>query len=255
MDRELERYHISSAKLELNISDSKLKQKGLQEEVLQQRKKNADAEAIIKRLHHDLHETVQHIQDPKALKESVKRLYQKHVTETIEPTELDEDIQTEYNRQREYLERSVESLKMKLRKDDESNRKDVYRIMQENVSLIKEINELRREIKSYKSASATQRKPKGGGRAPNQRLYTGGNGGTGGDEYGAAGLTGREAEMQRKLIADLREQITDKDNIIKALEDRLPRPGTAGAGEKLEPIAPPSLSAEDALADSVPAEA
>ena len=65
--------------------------------MLRWRKLNADAEAIIKRFHHDLHETVQHIQEPRALKESVKRLYQKHVIEQIEVTELEEDIKSEYS--------------------------------------------------------------------------------------------------------------------------------------------------------------
>jgi hypothetical protein len=48
-----------------------------------------------------------HLQDPKALKEAVKVLYQKHVTEAIKPAELDADILQEYGRQREYLEKTV----------------------------------------------------------------------------------------------------------------------------------------------------
>lgn len=47
------------------------------------------------------------MQDPKALKEAVKVLYQKHVTEAIKPAELDADILQEYGRQREYLEKTV----------------------------------------------------------------------------------------------------------------------------------------------------
>ena len=109
MDLELERYHKNSASLDLTISDLRLKQSGLQREVLSQRRLNADSEAVIKRFHHDLHETVQHVQEPKALKESVKQLYQKYVTEQVEPLELEQDIQTEYNRQREYLEKIVET--------------------------------------------------------------------------------------------------------------------------------------------------
>ena len=120
--------------------------------MLIQRKTIQDRDATVQRFHHDLHATTQAIQDPKLLKEAVKKLYQKHVTEQVDEQQIDEDIQKEYNRQREYLERSVESLKRKLHKDMELHRTDNMRIMQENVSLIKEINELRREIKSVRLA-------------------------------------------------------------------------------------------------------
>ena len=60
------------------------------------------------------------------------------------------DGQREYNRTREYLEKSVESLKRKLNKNMELHRSDNMRMMQENVTLVKEINDLRREIKQMK---------------------------------------------------------------------------------------------------------
>jgi hypothetical protein len=53
----------------------------------------------------------------------------------------------EYARQRQYLEKTVESLKKKLAADVETHRVEGLRVMQQNVALIKEINELRREIK------------------------------------------------------------------------------------------------------------
>ena len=59
-------------------------------------------------------------------------------------------VQREYNRQRDYLEKSIDSLKRKLAKDAEVHRIDNMRIMQENVSLIREINDLRREINFLK---------------------------------------------------------------------------------------------------------
>ena len=216
MDRELERYHKNSASLDLTISDLKLKQAGLQKEVLAQRKLNADAEAIIKRFHHDLHETVQHIQEPRALKESVKRLYQKHVTEQIEVTELEEDIQSEYKRQRDYLEKTIESLKRKLQKDDKAHRGDLMRVMNENVSLIKEINELRREIKAMKLATQTTMK-----RSTNSSKKADAQ---------------REVEMQREIIAQLREELEDKNGLISELEAKANyRPMSR---EKLPPLEP-----------------
>ena len=43
---------------------------------------------------------------------------------------MDQDIQQEYSRQREHLERSVASLRKKLAKDSEIHRADNVRIMQ-----------------------------------------------------------------------------------------------------------------------------
>merc|ERR1719356_1382578 len=105
-----------------------------------------DCQTIIKRFKTDLHECVQFIQEPKQLKESVMGLHKKYMPNGIKKQELDSDIQREYNRQRDYLEKSVESLKRKLLKDSDVHRQDNTRILQENVALIREINELRREI-------------------------------------------------------------------------------------------------------------
>jgi hypothetical protein len=57
------------------------------------------------------------------------------------------DVGGEYVRQRSYLEKTIESLKRKLAADSEAHRADELRIMSQNVTLIRELNELRREIK------------------------------------------------------------------------------------------------------------
>jgi len=210
MDHELERYHKNNANLDLTISDLRLKLEGLQKEVLVQRKQNADKDAAIQRFHHDLHQTTQSIQDPKALKEGVKRLYQKHVTDFVGKEDLDEDIQKEYNRQREYLEKSVESLKRKLHKDMELHRTDNMRIMQENVGLIKEINELRRELKAMKQAQRA--KDLEATSNPRKSAMSVKGGATGG------GTAGGEIEMQRGEIARLRNEVDQKQARIDELE-------------------------------------
>jgi len=152
MDQELERYHKNNSVLDLTISDLRLKLDGMQREILSQRSKLGDADAKLRRLKTDLHETVQFIQDPKALKESVKKMYQAHVTDSsvVSSRAVEPDIAAEYARQREYLEKSVESLKRKLTKNSELHKSDNMRMMQENVTLVKEINDLRREIKEMK---------------------------------------------------------------------------------------------------------
>ncbi|KXJ18311.1 cilia- and flagella-associated protein 57 [Exaiptasia diaphana] len=148
MESELERFHKQNTSLELNITELRLKLKATDKEMHQERQKVRDVEAVVKRFKTDLHNCVGFIQEPKKLKENVKALYTKYVQdETPESTGVDADIQREYARQREHLERSVASLRKKLTKDSEIHRADNVRIMQENVTLIKEINDLRRELK------------------------------------------------------------------------------------------------------------
>merc|ERR1711893_53755 len=148
MESELERFHKQNTQLELNITELRQKLKATDKEMHQERQRVRDVEAIVRRFKTDLHNCVGYIQDPKLLKESIRALYTKHVQEDItETASVDADIQKEYSRQREHLERSVASLRKKLSKDTEIHRADNVRIMQENVSLIKEINDLRRELK------------------------------------------------------------------------------------------------------------
>merc|ERR1719454_104419 len=94
--------------------------------------------------------------EPKQLKEVVAVLYRKYVQGGTKKLDLDTDQQKEYNRQRDYLEKSVDSLKRKLEKDSQVHRIDNMRIMQENVSLIREINDLRREINALKHERSSQ---------------------------------------------------------------------------------------------------
>jgi WD40 repeat protein len=146
MDADLEDYHRKNKQLQLSIEQLHVKQRGLQEEIVTQRKKMTDCQTIIKRFKTDLHECVQFMQEPRQLKESVVNLHKKYTPNGIKKQELDQDIQREYNQQREYLEKSVDSLRRKLLKDSDVHRQDNTRILQENVALIREINELRREI-------------------------------------------------------------------------------------------------------------
>merc|ERR1719436_1901030 len=124
MDSDLEDYHRKNKQLQVNIEQLQSKQRSLQEEIISQRKKMTDCQTIIKRFKNDLHETVQFIQEPKQLKDSVQALYKKYLPNGIKKQELDGDIHREYNRQRDYLEKSVESLKRKLLKDSEVHRTD-----------------------------------------------------------------------------------------------------------------------------------
>mmetsp|Transcript_21132 Transcript_21132/g.47585 ORF Transcript_21132/g.47585 Transcript_21132/m.47585 type:complete len:661 (-) Transcript_21132:39-2021(-) len=204
MDNELERYHKTNSNLELTIADNKLKLEGQQQEILNQRKKMSELEDQIKRFCHDLHAVVQLITEPKQLKESVKALYHKHVVSAPKGAEVDQDIQKEYNRQREYLEKTVDSLKRKLSKDMDLHKTESMRIMNENVALVKEINELRREIKSLKQGPRPPGVPNG---KETPQFSTGS--GRGSRAVSSSVEAAKEIEMQRDEIRRLRQRLDE----------------------------------------------
>ena len=101
----------------------------------------------IKSFKSELHEVTQQIQEPALLKECAIKLHQKFVLKKVETGELDIEITKEYARQQEYLEKSVEALKRRLTRDSGLHRADNLRVMQANMALVKEINNLRPEVK------------------------------------------------------------------------------------------------------------
>eukprot|EP00965_Chrysotila_dentata_P228266 6196513-Pleurochrysis_carterae.AAC.1 len=60
--QELERYHKNNSALELTISNLRLKNDGMQREILGQRTKLSDADSKVQGLCTELHDCVQHIQ-------------------------------------------------------------------------------------------------------------------------------------------------------------------------------------------------
>ncbi|KAF1613185.1 UNVERIFIED_CONTAM: Cilia- and flagella-associated protein 57, partial [Eudyptes robustus] len=148
MEGELERFHKESTQLKLNITQLQQKLKATDREMHRERQKKQNMEALIKRFKTDLHNCVGFIQDSKKMKDRIRELYTKYVqqSDTVETAALDTDLQQEYIRQREYLERNLAALKKKV-KDQEVHQAAYMRIVQENVSLIKEINDLRQELK------------------------------------------------------------------------------------------------------------
>ncbi|XP_036452639.1 cilia- and flagella-associated protein 57 [Colossoma macropomum] len=149
MEGELDQFHKKNTQLELTIADLKLKLKATDKEMHKEMQRVRDVEALVRRFKTDLHNCVGFIQEPKKLKESIRELYERYVqqSDVVEIVGVDADIQREYSRQREHLEKNVASLKRKLAKDTEVHRADNVKIMKENVSLIKEINDLRKELR------------------------------------------------------------------------------------------------------------
>ncbi|NXJ02798.1 CFA57 protein, partial [Psophia crepitans] len=149
MEGELERFHKESTQLKLNITQLQQKLKATDREMHRERQKKQNMEALIKRFKTDLHNCVGFIQDSKKMKDGIRELYAKYVQQSdkVETEAVNTDLQQEHMRQQEYLERNLAALKKKVVKDQEIHQAAYTRIMQENVSLIKEINDLRQELK------------------------------------------------------------------------------------------------------------
>mmetsp|Transcript_13687 Transcript_13687/g.36226 ORF Transcript_13687/g.36226 Transcript_13687/m.36226 type:complete len:1228 (-) Transcript_13687:39-3722(-) len=230
MDADLEDYHRKNKQLQVNITQLTGKQRTLQEEIVNQRKRMLESATIIKRLKTDLHESVQHIQEPKQLKEAVAALYKKYVPNGVKKQELDVDIQREYNRQRDYLEKSVESLKRKLLKDSDVHKQDNKRILQENVALIREINGLRHKI-DYLKRERQQQKINMQSKSMGKSGKSMGSSQTGSvvDPH-----TAKEIEVNRSLIEDLQRQIDGQRSLREAYMAQQSRHTPLSDDESLE---------------------
>nr|XP_036858185.1 cilia- and flagella-associated protein 57 isoform X3 [Manis javanica] len=132
MEAELERFHKQNTQLELNITELWQKLRATDQEMRRERQKERDLEALVKRFKTDLHNCVAYIQDPRLLKEKVRGLFEKYVQQAdmVEIAELNTDLQQEYTRQREHLERNLATLKKKVVKESELHRANYVRIMQ-----------------------------------------------------------------------------------------------------------------------------
>jgi DNA repair exonuclease SbcCD ATPase subunit len=231
MEQELERFHKKNQSLELKNKELLQKLKATDKELKSERQRVQDTEAILKRFRTDIHHTAGLIQEPKQLKESVISLYKKHVGEdTPESAAVDQDIQQEYSRQREHLERSVASLRKKLLKDTEIHRADNVRIMQENVTLIREINDLRRELKIARTQvhdlEVTLKVSQKGGSPI----------GVGAERFGASAVELTDSAEKERIIDIQRAEIRKLRSQVQEYESRVSRPGSGG---RLPPVTAP----------------
>jgi len=90
-------------------------------------------------------ECLHHITDFKKLKAGVIRLHKKYVKEEVKNEAGDTDLHREYANKRRYLENNVNYLRQMLQKDQDVHKKENQKIMSENVYLLQEINDQRKE--------------------------------------------------------------------------------------------------------------
>lgn len=142
MDLEFQNFSKTTKELELSIADLKSKLKACGKEIVKERDQIKKGETVIKNFQFDLQELQDNFQNPKLLKSSLKKLYQRYCKDDKPSELLDRDVQEEYKRQREYLERSIDSLQKNAAKEKAGYQQEKIRFLQENVILISEMNEI-----------------------------------------------------------------------------------------------------------------
>jgi len=153
MDSELEHFHHNNLELVNTIAQLKEEIEKRQDEYHHLKNSLKDNETYRSRVRTDFCELASLVQDPEALRVAVARLYQKHIasTEGVRVIDLPESMRNEYERQKNYLDKTVESLHRKLAHNSDQHPVNLTQTMSENVSLIQEIAELRKEIKALRS--------------------------------------------------------------------------------------------------------
>ncbi|CCD17280.1 unnamed protein product [Trypanosoma congolense IL3000] len=152
MGREADKYTRSNDHLVLQIRNLRQKKAGQSRELENLAVSMRDFEEFQSRLWTelcDLHDE----KNPRRLKDAAKQLFDKYTSgkavdtyKTLQSRSAADEVR-EYNRERDHLERNLAGLRSKVNKNAENNRSDKYRITAENVILIREINDLRKEAR------------------------------------------------------------------------------------------------------------
>eukprot|EP00727_Mastigamoeba_balamuthi_P004306 m51a1_g13873 hypothetical protein (1264) ;mRNA; f:630439-634590 len=155
MNEELGANHKKFNDLTFTITTQRQKIGALTKELGDQRKRSTERDTLIKRFQADVHAGARHLQDFAKLKECIRLLYVRYGAADAgeaEDASQSTDVHEELARQRDHLERALDTLQRKAAKEAEILHKENTRIMRENVGLIAELNELRREVKDTRTA-------------------------------------------------------------------------------------------------------
>ncbi|KAE9044942.1 Cilia- and flagella-associated protein 57 [Phytophthora rubi] len=205
MDAELEQYHKSNAALDLMIGELRLKMDGMQKELNLQAAQVALGKALVRQVQTDLLGCAQLLDNKKALKIAVMALNKKY-EDGVTPDAKEPNSQAEYNRQREYLEKEVESLKRKIMKGMAISESELHRLQRENAILTTQVNELRREFHNVRMQTQEVRetKYKTTVTTPTNKKLS-----VSSEVLRERKEKMREAEFQKDLILQLKDRLTE----------------------------------------------
>jgi len=155
MDNELERYHKSNAALDALIGDLRSKIDVLQTQVRTKRMTAKTMENSIETCRSDVQAAIVHIQTHPLLLAKVKSIVEVYGSmENVRPR-IDPEVEEEYARHKEYLQRTIQELKQALEEGSVHHMTTNNAIRNSNMSLINEINaqrESNRQLKNHVQA-------------------------------------------------------------------------------------------------------
>ncbi|XP_076873820.1 uncharacterized protein LOC143523509 isoform X2 [Brachyhypopomus gauderio] len=145
MTAALKQYKLQN--IQLHVSNDELKRilKAKEKELNTERQKVKNGETLGCRIKTDIINCIRVLQEPKKLKETVRKLYEHHVqgSDVCQEEKVSADVQSEFRRQRDYLEKKVASLTRKLAENEQKHKSRYDKLAEENFLLIREINEQR----------------------------------------------------------------------------------------------------------------
>ncbi|XP_076872221.1 uncharacterized protein LOC143522372 [Brachyhypopomus gauderio] len=145
MTAALKQYKLQN--IQLHVSNDELKRmlKAKEKELNTERQKVKNGETLVCRIKSDIINCIRVLQEPKKLKETVRKLYEHHVqgSDVCQEEKVSADVQSEFRRQRDYLEKKVASLTRKLAENEQKHKSRYDKLAEENFLLIREINEQR----------------------------------------------------------------------------------------------------------------
>lgn len=242
MDQELELFHESNAQLDVLIGEQRQRIDALQKAIAGHRQDFSDLQTLMKRFRGDLYECVRHLQSPKELALHIAQLYNKYVSTNnglggaSTGGNVEAEIQLEYARQKQYLEKSVHVLKRKYAADVHEHQQENMRAISDNMLLIQEINDMRGSVTTAKNKLQMERAT-----LANPGLVT-----SSVRREGTKSLIAKldaEGEDPDALIANQKLEIEDLCRAVKALEDKLTIHGLSGT--RSEDLFPPIGRAVD----------
>ncbi|XP_059051011.1 cilia- and flagella-associated protein 57 isoform X2 [Achroia grisella] len=154
-DMENEELKLLNVKHELELKINQLNEKlsSAKKDFMSEAERNLTLKNTLKKIKIDLHNMTANFQDPAKLKSNVKALFHKYVEDIdfVRSRVAEDEAIREFNRQRDHLEKQVAALKQQLSKSVGGSKSDIGKIMDENCTLLTEINNLRTELKSTRT--------------------------------------------------------------------------------------------------------
>jgi hypothetical protein len=162
MDGSLESAHRTTTTRNETIAEMQAALRAVIEEERAQTARLQHAKTYFEQMKCDLHEVVQHFHAKDELKTLFMSFHNKYMrTERVEDIRLDEDVESEHQRQRAMLETQLRELRHQHTRDETFQVRQQGTLLRQNAALIEELQELRVQHRQLQlNASMVARSPR-----------------------------------------------------------------------------------------------